>query len=106
VDADEVEFLVKGDDKVVLYRSTVRQSTSGLGPSASSFGANRKRIDDIYKKGAVFDLMGGGMTADSVDGGGAASRGNGPWGQLKSFYGQQSTEKSTLTPAALYEEDE
>jgi len=46
------------------------------------------------------------MTADSVDGGGAALRGNGPLGQLKSFYGMQSTEKSTLTPAALYEEDE
>lgn len=83
IDSDEVEFLVRGgDDKVVLFRSTARKNGS-----VSDFGANRKRIDDIRKKGAVFDLMGGGMTADSYDGGGAASRGNGPLGQLKAFYG-------------------
>ena len=82
--ADEVEFLVRGDDKVVLFRSIARNNLS-----VSGFGANRKRIDDIRKRGEVFDLMGGGMTADSVDGGGAASKGNGPWGQLKSFYGLQ-----------------
>ena len=33
--------------------------------------------------------MGGGMTADSYDGGGAAARGNGFGGQLKAFYGLQ-----------------
>ncbi|KAL7442572.1 hypothetical protein ACHAXH_008216 [Discostella pseudostelligera] len=85
VDSDEVEFLVKGDDKVVLYRSTARKNGS-----VSDFGANRKRIDDIRKKGAVFDLMGGGLTADSYDGGDALSKGNGPLGQLKAFYGLQS----------------
>lgn len=87
VDQDEVEFLVRGDDKVVLFRSTARKNGS-----VSDFGANRKRIDDIRRKGAVFDLMGGGMTADSVDGGGAAGRGNSPWGQLKAFYGLQKGE--------------
>ena len=74
-----------------------------LGPSASSYGANRKRIEDIYKKGAVFDLMGGGMTADSVDGGGAALRGNGPLGQLKSFYGLQ---RGTGFESVFEEEEE
>mmetsp|Transcript_23382 Transcript_23382/g.56439 ORF Transcript_23382/g.56439 Transcript_23382/m.56439 type:complete len:253 (+) Transcript_23382:209-967(+) len=87
VDQDEVEFLVKGGDGVVLFRSTARKNGS-----VSDFGANRKRIDDIRKRGAVFDLMGGGMTADSYDGGGAASKGNGPWGQLKAFYGLQKGE--------------
>lgn len=87
VDDDEVEFLVKGDDKVVLFRSTAKKNGS-----VSDFGANRKRIDDIRKRGGVFELMGGGMTADSVDGGGAASRGNSPWGQLKAFYGMQKGE--------------
>ncbi|KAL9191538.1 hypothetical protein ACHAXT_001244 [Thalassiosira profunda] len=84
---DEVEFLVKGDDKVVLFRSTAPNNGS-----VSGFGANRKRIEDIRKRGAVFDLMGGGLTADSYDGGGAASKGNNPWGQLKAFYGLQSGE--------------
>lgn len=98
VDSDEVEFLVKGDDKVVLFRSTARKNGS-----VSDFGANRKRIDDIRKKGAVFDLMGGGLTADSYGGGGAASRGNGPLGQLKSFYGLQSGAEGF---ESYYEEDE
>ena len=34
--------------------------------------------------------MGGGLTADSYEGGGAAARGNGALGQLKAFYGLQS----------------
>lgn len=97
VDQDEVEFLVKSDDKVVLFRSTARKNGS-----VSDFGANRKRIDDIRKRGAVFDLMGGGMTADSYDGGGAASRGNNPFGQLKAFYGLQSGQGFE----SVFEEDE
>ena len=84
---DEVEFLVKGDDKVVVYRSSEKEEGS-----LSDSGVFRKRIDSIRKKGAVFDLMGGGMTADSYDGGGAVSRGNNPFGQLKAFYGLQSGE--------------
>ena len=97
VDQDEVEFLVKGDDKVVLFRSTARKNGS-----VSDFGANRKRIDSIRQRGAVFDLMGGGMTADSYDGGGAASRGNNPFGQLKAFYGLQSGQGFET----VFEEDE
>ncbi len=83
-DDDEVEFLVKSDDRVVLFRSTARKNGS-----VSDFGANRKRIDDVRKRAGVFGLMGDGNTADSYDGGGAASRGNNPWGQLKAFYGLQ-----------------
>lgn len=101
VDSDEVEFLVKGNDKVVLYRSFARKNAAG--PSVSDFGANRKRIDMIRKKGAVFDLMGGGETADSFDGGGAAQRGNGPLGQLKSFYGLQ---RGTGFESVFEEDDE
>lgn len=98
IDADEVEFLVKGDDKVVLYKSSARKNGS-----VSDFGANRKRMDDIRKKGSVFDLMGGGLTADSYGGGGAASKGNGPLGQLKSFYGLQ---RGTGFESILADEDE
>lgn len=98
VDQDEVEFLVRGDDKVVLFRSTARSNGS-----VSDFGANRKRIDDIRRKGAVFDLMGGGLTADSYDGGGAASKGNGPLGQLKAFYGLQ---KGSGFESVFEDEDE
>lgn len=87
VNRDEVEFLVRGDDKVVLYRSTAR-----LNGSVSDFGANRKRIDDIRRRGAVFGLQGDGLTADSLNGGGETNRNNGPWGQLKAFYGLQSGE--------------
>lgn len=87
INRDEVEFLVRGDDKVVLYRSTAR-----LNGSVSDFGANRKRIDDIRRRGAVFGLQGDGLTADSLNGGGQTNRNNGPWGQIKAFYGFQSGE--------------
>ena len=84
---DEVEFLVKGDDKVVVFR--ISEKEEGI---SSDSGVNRRRIDSVRKKGAVFDLMGGGMTADSYDGGGAVIKGNNPFGQLKAFYGLQSGE--------------
>mmetsp|Transcript_18262 Transcript_18262/g.30927 ORF Transcript_18262/g.30927 Transcript_18262/m.30927 type:complete len:238 (-) Transcript_18262:1641-2354(-) len=86
-DQDEVEFLVKGDDKVVVFKSSERKE-GGL----PDLGVNRKRIDDVRKRGAVFELMGGGATADSYDGGGAAARGNNAFGQLKAFYGLQKGE--------------
>ena len=84
IDQDEIEFLVKDDDKVVVFKSAERKE------GVPDFGANRKRIDDIRRKGAVFDLMGNGLTADSFEGGGAAARGNNALGQLKAFYGLQS----------------
>lgn len=102
VDQDEVEFLVKGDDKVVLFKSRARKNGS-----ISDFGANGKRIDDMRKKGAVFDLMGGGLTADSFEGGGAMVKGNNPLGQLKAFYGLQSGQglDSGVRVPAFEEED-
>ena len=84
IDQDEIEFLVKGDDKVVVFKSSERKE------GVPDFGANRKRCDDIRTKGAVFELQGGGLTADSFQGGGAAARGNNVFGQIKSFYGLQS----------------
>ena len=68
-DADEVEFLVRADDRVVLFKSTARRNGS-----VSDFGANRKRIDDIRRRGAVFGLMGDGLTADSYNGGDGAEQ--------------------------------
>jgi len=84
-DQDEVELLVKGDDKVVVFRCSEREE--GL---VGDFGEINKRMESVRKRGAVFDVMGGGLTADSYDGGGAARRGNGALGQLKAFYGLQS----------------
>ena len=94
---DEVEFLVKADDKVVVFRISEKEEGS-----LSDSGVYRKQIDSIRKKGAVFDLMGGGMTADSYDGGGAVSKGNSPFGQLKAFYGLQSGEGFE----SVFEEDD
>ena len=76
-DADEVEFLVRADDRVVLFKSTARRNGS-----VSDFGANRKRIDDIRRRGAVFGLMGDGLTADSYNGRGPGwgGAGEGPTG--------------------------
>ena len=50
----------------------------------------------------MFDLMGGGMTADSFQGGGAMTKGNNPLGQIKAFYGLQGgqgLESGTRVPA-------
>lgn len=95
---DELEILVKSDDKVVVFRI----SEKGEAGITSDSGANRRRMDSIRKKGAVFGLMGEGLTADSYDGGGAVSKGNNPFGQLKAFYGLQSGEGFE----SVFEEDE
>lgn len=82
---DVMELLVKRDDKVVILKSY--QSD---GPSISDFGANKKRLDDLLlKSSGVFSVMGGGLTADSYEGGAGGKR-NGAFGQLKAFYGLQS----------------
>lgn len=82
---DRLEFLVKGDDKVVVYKST---EIEGIG--LSDLGINKKRVDDLrIKSGGIFRLMGDGMTADSYEGG-RFGRANGIGGQLKAFYGLQS----------------
>jgi len=82
---DVMEFLVKGDDKVVVLKSYEKDVGS-----ISDFGANRKRMDDLLQKSSdVFRVMGGGLTADSYEGGAGGKR-NGALGQLKAFYGLQS----------------
>ena len=81
-DGDEIEFLVKGDDKVVLFKSFAKKNGS-----PSDFGANRKRLETIRTKAGVFNVMGEGLTADSSVEMGQA---NGPLNQLKAFYGLQS----------------
>mmetsp|Transcript_374 Transcript_374/g.574 ORF Transcript_374/g.574 Transcript_374/m.574 type:complete len:269 (+) Transcript_374:219-1025(+) len=79
--SDELEFIFDDRDQVVKFRS----SETGE-PSISDFGANRSRLEGIRKKAGVFGVMGEGLTADSYEG----SRGSGPIGQLKAFYGLQS----------------
>ncbi|EJK44386.1 hypothetical protein THAOC_37074 [Thalassiosira oceanica] len=81
-DGDELEFLVKGDDKVVLFKSFAKKNGS-----PSDFGANRKRLETIRTRAGVFNVMGEGLTADSSVEMGLA---NGPFNQLKAFYGLQS----------------
>lgn len=85
---DELEFVLNDKDQLVLFRSA---EMANDGPSPlSDFGVNRKRLDGIRQKAAVFQVMGQGLnTADSFNPGGSA-RGNGPLGQLKAFYGLQS----------------
>lgn len=82
---DVMEFLVRRDDKVVVLKSYEKDDGS-----ISDFGANKKRVDDLLQKSSdVFRVMGGGMTADSYEGGAGGKR-NGAVGQLKAFYGLQS----------------
>jgi len=81
---DEMQFIVKGDDKVVIFQSFEKD-----GGTISDFGANRNRVESLRKKIGVFDIMGKGMTADSY-GSVGADRGGGALGQLKAFYGLQS----------------
>jgi len=82
---DVMEFLVKGDDKVIVLKSYEKDVGS-----LSDFGVNKKRVDDLLEKSSgVFSVMGGGMTADSYEGGAGGKR-NGAFGQLKAFYGLQS----------------
>jgi len=82
---DELEFLVRGGpDGVVTFRSA-RMYANGL----SDFGAIRNRLETLRQKSKVFDVMGGGLTADSYD---VPLKKNGFLGQLKAFYGLQSGE--------------
>ena len=92
---DELEFLVRGSgDNVVTFRS-VRTNDTGV----SDFGAIRNRLETLRKKAGVFDVMGGGLTADSYD---VPMKGNGVFGQLKAFYGLQSGEGFE----SVFEDDE
>lgn len=85
---DTIEFLVKEEDNVVVFKSYEKE---GPANGISDFGANRNRLDELRKKSnGVFALMGEGLgTADAFEGGASGSR-NGLAGQLKAFYGLQS----------------
>jgi hypothetical protein len=69
--------------KGVFLADPMRSAELSDAPSISDFGANRRRIDGIRKEAKVFDVMGG--SYDAIE-----SRGTGPMGQLKAFYGLQS----------------
>ena len=77
---DSIEFLVRADDNVVVFKSEEKGS-SGI----SDFGANRKRLDDLrLKSGGYFNVIGG------YDLGMQGKKTEGAFGQLKAFYGLQS----------------
>jgi uncharacterized protein (DUF1499 family) len=88
---DIIEFLIRPNDKVVVFRSYEQDNPdTGTNSGISDFGIIRKRLEDLRKKSAgVFSVMGEGLTADSFEGGATGKR-NGIYGQLKSFYGLQS----------------
>jgi len=88
---DSVEFVVRADDQVVIFKSSEKPGEDGSTSGLSDFGANRKRIEELRKSsGGAFQVMGSGLgTADSYDGGAQGKR-NGWGGQLKAFYGLNS----------------
>jgi len=89
---DTLEFLIKGDERVVLYKSSEKGNNGSETGVVSDFGANRKRMEALRKKGGIFDIMGSRLgSADSYEGG-AGGEANSFFGQLKSFYGYQSGE--------------
>jgi len=73
---DAMDFLVKGVDKVVIFKSYENESAS-----ISDFGACKNQVDKLREKSAgVFSAMGGGgITSDTYDGG-AAGKHNGAFG--------------------------
>ena len=82
---DVCELLIKDSDKVVTFKVD-EEATGG---SFSDLGGQRKMLENIRKSSGVFEVMGGGMTADSY-GDVSQGRGGGVTGQLKAFWGLQS----------------
>ena len=90
--SDTIEFYVKGDDQVIIYKSI--QNGLDLSPDSkekdvNDLGANKKRLERLRKMSdGKFGVMGEMKEDDYMD---AAKGGsNGPLGQLKAFYGLQS----------------
>ncbi|KAG7360166.1 DUF1499 domain containing protein [Nitzschia inconspicua] len=80
---DQLEFVINAQDQVVTFRSSAPEDST-----ATDFGLQRRRLDEIRKRAGIFGVMGDSMnTADAAT---TAERGNGPLGQLKAFYGLQS----------------
>lgn len=79
------ELLIKDADKVVTFK--VEEEVGG--GSFAELGGVRSVLETIRKSSGVFEVMGGGMTADSY-GDVSMGRGGGVKGQLKAFWGLQS----------------
>lgn len=86
---DEIEFLIKAepsdDGGFVTYRS------APMGDQAlSDFGVIRRRLETLRSKGGVFGVMGQGLGSADYYSRMPGKSGNGPFDQLKAFYGLQS----------------
>ena len=79
------ELIIKDADKVVTFK--VEEEVGG--GSFAELGGVRSVLETIRKSSGVFEVMGGGMTADSY-GDVSVGRGGGVKGQLKAFWGLQS----------------
>lgn len=78
-----MEFLINESDGVITFRSSAPSDSPG-----KDFGLQRQRLSEIRERAGSFGVMGEELnTADSKS---TSERGNGPLGQLKSFYGLQS----------------
>lgn len=78
---DTLDFIINDTDKVVFLKSVADSEVT-------DFGVNRNRLEEIRKRAGIFGIMGENMnSADSYT---PSQKGNGPLGQLKTFYGLQS----------------
>lgn len=81
--AYKMEFIINESDGVITFRSSAPSDITG-----PDFGLQRKRLSEIRERAGSFGVMGEGL--NSADSKSTGERGNGPLGQLKSFYGLQS----------------
>jgi len=81
--AYRMEFIINESDGVITFRSSAPPDITG-----PDFGLQRKRLSEIRERAGSFGVMGEAL--DSADTKSSGERGNGPLGQLKSFYGLQS----------------
>lgn len=89
---DDLEFYVKKEDNVIVYRSsqTGSEDDKNSGKEINDLGANKKRLERLRKmSNGIFGIMGD-MSGDDYFGAASRGSGNGPFGQLKAFYGLQS----------------
>ena len=81
--AYRMEFIINESDGVITFRSSAPPDITG-----PDFGLQRKRLSEIRERAGAFGVMG--ESLNSADSKSTGERGNGPLGQLKSFYGLQS----------------